>query len=244
MGVSGRDMLEAMAERVDDPEKLASFARRTMKKKKAELELALRGHMNPHQRLMLKTMLTHIDFLNEQISYLNIEVVKRLEPFQQDIELLDLIPGINQRTAEHILAEVGTNVASQFPSAPQLCSWVGLVPGHNESVGKRKSSKTRKGNKYLRSALTEIAHSQKGAQNYLGAQYRRIATRRGKKRAAVAVAHSILTIAYYVLTRKEKYKELGADYFERRQEDVIVKKTVRKLESLGYTVTLSTPQAS
>ncbi|MFC6229382.1 IS110 family transposase, partial [Paenibacillus allorhizosphaerae] len=128
MGVSSRDMMDAMIEGEEDPEKLAAFARRTLKKKKEELELALRGNMSAHQRIMLRTMLTHIDFLNEQIVELDIEVAKRLDPFQQDIERLDTIPGIARRTAEQILAEVGTDVGSRFPSAAHLSSWVGLVP--------------------------------------------------------------------------------------------------------------------
>jgi transposase len=244
MGVSGRDMLEAMIKGEDDPEKLASFARKSMKRKKEELELALRGNMNPHQRLMLKTMLTHVDFLNEQIANLDLEIAKRLGPYKEDLERLDTIPGIALRTAEQILAEIGTDISSRFPSAAHLCSWVGLVPGHNESAGKRKSSKTRKGNKYLRSALIEAAHSLKGFDNYLGAQYRRIAARKGKHRAAVAVAHSIMTIVYHLLTRKEEYRDLGAQYFEKRQQEAIVKQSVRKLESLGFSVTLTTPHAS
>jgi transposase len=244
MGLSSRDMMNAMIDGEDDPEKLASFARGVMKKKKEELELALRGYMSAHQRLMLKTMLTHIDFLNEQIIELDMEVAKRLAPFKEDLERLDTIPGIALRTAEQILAEIGTDIASRFPSAPHLCSWVGLVPGHNESAGKRKPSKTRKGNKYLRSALIEASHSLKGSDNYLGAQYRRIAARKGKHRAAVAVAHSIMTIAYHLLTRKEDYKDLGAQYFEKRQQEAIVKQSVRRLESLGFSVTLGTLNAS
>jgi transposase len=145
MGVSSRNMLEAKIDGETDPEKLAGFARRSLKRKKEELELALQGNMSVHQRLMLKTMLTHIDFLNEQITELDIEVAKRLDPFQQAIDRLDTIPGIARRTAEQILAEIGTDVGSRFPSAAHLCSWVGLVPGHNESAGKRKPSKTRKG---------------------------------------------------------------------------------------------------
>ena len=114
----------------------------------------------------------------------------------------------------------------------------GTVPGHNESAGKRKSSRTRKGNKYLRSALVEAAHSVKGSKNFLGAQYRRIAARKGKQRAAVAVAHSIMTIVFHLMTKKETYKELGADYFDKRRKEVIVKQSVRRLESLGFTVSL------
>ncbi|MFC3249805.1 IS110 family transposase [Paenibacillus sepulcri] len=244
MGVSSRDMMGAMIEGEEDPEKLAAFARRTLKKKKEELELALRGNMSAHQRIMLKTMLTHVDFLNEQILELDTEVAKRLDPFQQDIERLDTIPGIGQRTAEQILAEVGTDVGSRFPSAAHLCSWAGLVPGQNESAGKRKSSKTRKGNKYLRAALIEVAHSVCRSDNYLGAQYRRIAARKGRHRAAVAVAHSIMTIVYYVLTRKEDYKDLGSHYFEQRQQEAIVRQAVRKLENLGFQVALSNSEAS
>jgi transposase len=237
-------MLEAMIQGENDPEKLASFARRSLKRKKKDLELALRGNMSAHQRLMLKTMLTHIDFINEQIVEMDMEVAKRLDPFKQDLDRLDTIPGIAQRTAEQIMAEIGTDIRSRFPSAAHLCSWIGLVPGHNESAGKRKPSRTRKGNKYLRSALTEVAHSIRGSDNYLGAQYRRIAARKGKHRAAIAVAHSIMTIAYHLLTRGEDYRDLGANYFETRQQDIIVKQSVRKLENLGFTVTLSTPTAS
>ncbi len=121
--------------------------------------IALRGNMSAHQRLMLKAMLTHIDFLNEQIVDLDTEVAKRLDPFQEQLDRLETIPGIARRTAEQILAEIGTDVGARFPSAAHLCSWIGLVPRHNESAGKRKPSKTRKGNKYLRAALTEAAQS-------------------------------------------------------------------------------------
>jgi transposase len=244
MGLSSRDMIHAMINGEEDPEKLASFARGVMKKKKEELELALRGKMSAHQRLMLKTMLTHVDFLNEQITELDAEVAGRLDPFQEDIERLDTIPGIARRTAEQILAEIGTNVGSRFPSAAHLCSWIGLVPGLNESAGKRKPSRTRKGNKYLRSALLEASQSVCRSDNYLGALYRRIAARRGGRKAAVAVAHAIMKIAYHLLTRNEDYRDLGADYFEKRQQDVIVKQSVRKLESLGFTVTIAAPDAS
>ncbi|MBP1967908.1 IS110 family transposase [Paenibacillus aceris] len=244
MGLSSRDMISAMINGEEDPEKLASFARGVMKKKKDELELALQGKMSAHQRLMLKTMLTHVDFLNEQISELDNEVAGRLDPFQEDIERLDTIPGIARRTAEQILAEIGTNVGSRFPSSAHLCSWIGLVPGHNESAGKRKPSKTRKGNKYLRSALLEASQSVCRSDNYLGALYRRIAARKGGRKAAVAVAHAIMKIAYHLLTRNEDYRDLGADYFEKRQQDVIVKQSIRKLENLGFTVTISAPNAS
>jgi transposase len=244
MGVSARDMLNAIAEGEEDPEKLANFARRTMKKKKEELELALKGYINPHQRLMLKTILKHIDFLTEQIEMLDEEVAQRVSKYQEDIERLDSIPGIATRMAEQILSEIGTDIKKQFPSAAHMCSWAGLVPGHNESAGKRKSAKTKKGNKYLRSALTEAAHSVRGSKNYLGALYRRTASRKGKKRAGIVVAHAMLRISYYLLTRKEMYVDLGEDYFDKQKEQSIVRHSLRRLESLGYTVTLKEPEAS
>jgi transposase len=244
MGVSSQEMLRAIADGEDDPVKLASFARRTLKKKKDELELALRGYISPHQRMMLKTILTHIDFLTEQIEMLDQEVAQRVSSYQEDVDRLDSIPGIAKRMAEQILSEVGTNVKEQFPSAAHMCSWAGLVPGQNESAGKRKSSKTKKGNKYLRSALTEAAHSVRGSKNYLGALYRRTASRKGRKRAGIVVAHAILRISYYLLTRKEMYVDLGEDYFDKQRKQSIVRHSLRRLESLGYSVSLSESEAS
>ncbi len=244
MGVSARDMLNAIAEGEEDPQKLANFARRTMKKKKEELKIALKGYINSHQRLMLKTILKHIGFLTEQIEMLDQEVAERVSSHQDDVERLDSIPGIATRMAEQFLSEIGTDVKKQFPTAAHMCSWAGLVPGQNESAGKRKSAKTKKGNKYLRSALTEAAHSVRGSKNYLGALYRRTASRKGRKRAGIVVAHAMLRIAYYLLTRKEVYVDLGEGYFDKQREQSIVRHSLRRLESLGYTVSLHVPEAS
>jgi transposase len=239
MGVSSKDMLQAIANGEDDPEKLANFARRSMKKKKDDLILALNGYVNPHQRMMLKTILTHIDFLTEQIEKLDQEVAQRVSVYQENIERLDSIPGIATRMAEQILAEIGTDVEKQFKSAARLCSWAALVPGHNESAGKRKSTRGKKGNKYLKSALTEAAHSVGASKNYLGALYRRTAARKGRKRAGIVVAHAMLRISYYLLTRKEMYVDLGEDYFDKQKQASIVRNSVRRLENLGYTVNIS-----
>ncbi|NOU91982.1 IS110 family transposase [Paenibacillus sp. LMG 31456] len=239
MGVSSRDMLRAIADGEDDPEKLASFARRTLKRKKDELELALQGYVNPHQRLMIKTILIHIDFLTEQVEVLDQEVATRVESFHEDVERLDSIPGIATRMAEQILAKIGTDIKKQFPSAAHLCSWAGLVPGHNESAGKKKSAKTTNGNKYLKSALVEAAHSVATSKNFLGAMYRRTAARKGKKRAAINVAHAMLKIAFYLLTRKETYIDLGEDYHDKQKQQSIANYAVRRLESLGYSVTIA-----
>ncbi|MGF6950365.1 transposase [Neobacillus sp. B4I6] len=205
LGVSARDMLDAIADGEEDPEKLANFARRTMKKKKEELELALKGYINSHHSLMLKTILGHIDFLTEQINMLDQEVAARVGSHQEDIERLDSIPGIATRMAEQILSEIGTDVKKQFPTA---------------------------------------AHSVRGSKNYLGALYRRTASRKGKKRAGIAVAHAMLRISYYLLTRKEMYVDLGEDYFDKQRQQSIVRHSLRRLESLGYTVTLEEPKAS
>ena len=244
IGVSAKEMLRAIADGEEDPEVLLNFARRTMKKKKEDLKLALKGYISPHQRMMLKTILTHIDFLTEQIDTLDQEVAQRVSDFQEDIDRLDSIPGIAPRMAQQILSEIGTDVKNQFPSAAHICSWAGLVPGSNESAGKRNSSKTKKGNKYLRSALTEAAHSVRGSKNYLGALYRRTASRKGRKRAGIVVAHAILRISYYLLTRKEMYVDLGEDYFDKQKQQSIVRHSLRRLESLGYSVTLTELEVS
>jgi transposase len=244
MGVSSQNMLRAIAEGEEDPEILANYAVRSLKRKKNELVLALQGYISPHQRLMIKTILTHIDFLTEQVKTLDQEVAQRVSSYQEDVDRLDSIPGISTRVAEQMLAELGTDIKKQFPSAAYMCSWAGLVPGNNESAGKRKSTKTKKGNKYLKSALTEAAHSVKSSKNYLGALYRRTASRKGRKRAGIVVAHAILRISYYLLTRKEMYIDLGEDYFDKQREQSIVRHSLRRLESLGYIVSLSEPEAS
>lgn len=244
LGVSGRDMLRSLAEGNDDVEELSNLARGVMKKKKDELKLALQGYIQDHQRFMIKTILDHIDFLTDQVDKLDIEIEKRMEESQEDIERLDSIPGIGKKVAEQMIAELGTNIKEQFPTAPQMCSWAGLVPGNNQSAGKRKSSKIMNGNKYLKSSLIEAAHSVRGSKNYLGALYRRTASRKGKKRAGIVVAHAMLRISYYLLTRKEMYVDLGEDYFDKQKQQSIVRHSLRRLEELGYTVKLEEPSAS
>ena len=183
-----------------------------------ELQRALKGIIGPHQRMMLAAQLRHIEFLDEEIARLDQEVKERMLPFEEDLELLDTIPGVGRRTAEQIIAEIGTNMY-RFPSAHHLASWAGMAPGNNESAGKRKSGHTTRGNKKLRSSLIEAAHAvSRSKKTYLSAQYHRIAARRGKKRAAVAVGHSILVIVYHMLKRKVPYQDLGPDYFDKRRE--------------------------
>jgi transposase len=239
LGVSGRAMIESMINGVENSETLVELAKGRLKKKKKDLQRSLQGLIGPHQKLMLQTQLQHIDFLDEQIATLDEEVRVRMLPFEKDLELLDTIPGIGRRAAEQILAEIGTKVKEQFPSAAHLCSWAGMAPGNHESAGKRMSGRTRKGNKKLRSTLVEASRSAARTKNsFLSAQYHRIAARRGKNRAAVAVGHTILTIAYHILTRKQEYIELGADFYDKRRKDTVIKQTLKRLESLGVKVSI------
>jgi len=238
MGVSGRSMIEAIIEGVEDPEVLSKLARGRMKKKKEDLVRALQGLVGPHQKLLLSAQLQHIDFLDQQISQLDQEIERRMRPFEEELELLDTITGVGRRSAESILAEIGTDM-DRFPTDAHISSWAGIAPGNNESAGKRKSGRATKGNKHLRATLVEAARAAARTKNsYLSAQYHRIAARRGANRAAVAVAHTILVIAYHILKTRQPYRDLGADYFDRRRKDRTVKQAVKKLESLGYKVSL------
>ena len=240
LGKSGRAMIEAMIDGETDPEALSDLAKRKLKSKKADLKRALNGLMGPHQKLMLGAQLRHVDYLDEEIGRLDEEIKRRMLPFEEDLELLDTIPGVARRTAETILAEIGSNM-DQYPSAAHLCSWAGLCPGQNESAGKRLSGKTRKGNKKLRSTLVEAAKAAaRTKETYLSSQYHRIAARRGANRATVAVAHSILSMVYYILKRKRPYIELGPTYYEERKRDAIIKHSIKKLESLGVSITVNT----
>lgn len=238
VGVSGLAIIKAICEGKEDPKSLAQLAKGTLKNKHKELEKALRGLIGSHQRLLLTSQLKHIEFLDLQIEQISQEIGDRMGPFEQDLELIDSIPGIGKTTAENILAEIGTDM-SRFPTAAHLASWSGMAPGNNESAGKRKSGKTTDGNKYLRSSLVEAAHAASRCKNtYLAAQYRRIAARRGSKRAAVAVGHTILVMIYHILTTKQPYQELGANYFDNLRKNAIVKRAVKQLESLGYKICL------
>ncbi len=244
LGVSGRAMLEAIAAGETDPQVLAGLAKRRLRRKAAELAQALAGRVQPHHRLLLRELLDHLDYLKRAIERLSAEIEQRLQPYWAAVELLCSITGIQQRTAEVIIAELGTDL-SAWPSAKHLCSWAALCPGNDESAGKRRSGKTRKGNRWLRAALLQAAWAAirtKGS--YFGAQFRRIAKRRGEKRAAVAVAHSLLTVIYHVLPRGVFYEDLGAAYFDRREPGQVADYHRRRLEELGYEVRLAPKSAA
>lgn len=240
LGVSGREMLEQIIAGQDDPTRLAQLARGVLRKKIAELERALTGRIRDSHRLLLRLHLEHIDDLNNKISQLSGEIDRLLLPFdpEQAIERLDSIPGVNQTVAQVIVTELGLDM-SRFPTAAHAASWAGLAPGRHESAGRNRSSRIRQGNKHLKAALVQAAHAAgKRKDHYLGAQYRRLAARRGKQRAAIAVAHSILVIAYHMLQRGTEYIELGGDYFDKRNQQQTQQRLVKRLEQLGYTVTL------
>lgn len=238
LGVSGRSMIREMINGENNPEKLANLARSALKKRKTSLEQSLKGLIRHHQRLMLETQMNHIEFLESQISELDEEIKQRLNPLTEEIELLDTIPGIGRRTAEQLLAEIGHDM-TRFQSAAHLASWAGMAPGQNESAGKRRNTRTRDGNKYLRSALIESATScVRKKESYLKAKYQRLARRRGKKKAIVAIAHQLLIIIYHILTKKEQYKELGADYYDKQKIESKKQQAINSLEKLGYEIQL------
>jgi len=239
MGKSGREILAELVEGSTDAPALAQLARGKLREKIPQLERALVGNLGAHQRFLLAQQLAHIDFLDETIARVSQEVAERVRPFEEEIARLDTIPGIDRRGAEILVAEVGTD-PSRFPSADHLASWAGMVPGNNESAGKRRSGTTRKGDPWLRTFLVEAAYGAgRTKDTYLGAQYRRLAARRGKKKAAVAVGHSILVIAYHLLSRKADYQDLGPHYFDERDREAVKRRLVHRLEDLGYEVTVS-----
>ena len=237
-GVSAKAMLKAIIDDAGDPFVIAKLAKGKMKNKQKELEKALVGLVGKHQKMLLTTQLKHIEFMDQQIIELNQEIEERMHPFDEELALLETIPGVGRRTAEDIIAEIGVDM-DRFPTDAHLSSWAGMSPGNNESAGKRKSGKTTKGNKSLRTTLVISARSAVRTKNtYLSAQYRRIASRRGANRAAVAVGHTILVIAYHIIKKREPYKELGADYFDQRKKDMVVNNAVKRLMALGYKVTV------
>lgn len=243
LGMSGRDMLQAIIAGEENPKVLAELARRKLRAKIPELRSALHGRVTEHHRFMLKLLLDQVMQLEELIERLNQRIAATLPAsMKAALPRLVAVPGIAQRATENILAEIGTNM-EQFPTSGHLCSWVGMSPGNNESAGKRKSGRTTKGNQWLRATLVQVAWAASHAKDtYLAAQYRRLAGRRGKKRALVAVAHSILVIIYHLLKKPDAtYRDLGPAYLDQLQSKQLTNHLVRRLERLGYKVTLEPP---
>ncbi len=239
VGVSGRAILQAIVGGQENPVVLAELAQGRLRPKRAALERALSGRLADHQRFMLAEQLCHMDALEEMLERVSVEIARRLEPNNTAVELLDGIPGIGRRIAEILVAEIGSDM-SRFPTAAHLASWAGMCPGNNQSAGKRLDGKVRSSNRWLRTALVEAAQAVAQTRGtYLGAQFRRLMRRPGKQKAAMAVVHSILVIAWHMLTRSAEYQDLGPSYFEERDRQLVERSLVRRLEGLGYRVALT-----
>ncbi len=239
LGVSGRAMLEAIVAGESDPERLADLARGTLRRKRAALVEALAGRVRDHHRVLLRTLLAHVDHLDQAVAELGAEIDRRLAPYAAAVELLCTIPGVKRRAAEVVVAELGVDM-DRFASDRHLCSWAALCPGNDQSAGKRRSGRTRRGNRWLRTVLLQAAWAAiKVKGGYFGAQFRRIAKRRGEKRAAIAVAHSLLTVIYHVLKDGVVYRDLGADHFDRHSPERHARYHLRRLAELGFSVTLA-----
>ena len=243
LGVSGRDMLEALCAGQTDPVALAELARKRLREKIPALRLALHGRVTEHHRFLLRMHLDHLQHLQELIGRLSERIEVALAPFAEPMERLMTIPGINQRVAEILMAEIGTNM-NQFPTAAHLASWTGMCPGNHESAGKRRSGRAPKGNRWLRTGLVQAAWAASHTKNtYVAAQYRRLARRRGRKRALIALGHSLLGIVYHVLKRGTIYADLGPAYLDRLEPERLTRQLIKRLESLGHKVTLE-PKAA
>lgn len=238
LGASGRDMLRAMVAGEQDPKKLADLARRQLRAKMPELRLALEGHVTEHHRFVLGGLLDHLEYLESQIERFSRRIEEVSGPLAPAREAVASLPGFDQRSAETVLAEIGADM-SPFPSEHHLSSWAGVCPGNHESAGKRQRGTTTQGNKWLRTALVQAAWAAtRKKDSYFQAQYRRLAARRGKKRAIMAVAHSLLVVIYHMLKTGSTYRDLGGDYFDKLNKNRLVPYLVRRFKDLGFRVTL------
>jgi transposase len=238
LGVSGREMLEAIIAGQDDPEQLAQLARGRLKKKIPQLQQALEGRVRDHHRFLLDQYLDEWKDLGKRIARIEAEIDKRISPFEEAVALWQSIPGVDRVTACNLVAEIGADM-KPFPTDRHLASWSALCPGNHESAGKRLSGKTRDGNKWLRRSLCQAAWAATRQKNcYLSAQFKRLAARRGVKRAVMAVAHTMLIIGYHMLKTGRSYHELGGDYLERINKDQLQRYYVKRLQRLGLKVTV------
>jgi transposase len=235
-GVSGKEMINALLQANSTPEEIAELAKGRLRKKIPELVEALRGNVSDHHRYLIEMSLRHLESLGELIEDLDERIDKAMEPYREEQKLLMSITGVEKKSAESVIAEIGVDMG-QFPSEAHLASWAGVCPGNNESAGKRKSGKTTKGDTWLERTLIQAAYAASKAKNtYLKDKYHRIAARRGKKRAAVAIAHKILSFAYHILLYRVPYRELGEAYLDKLNKEVLEKRLVKRLELLGNKV--------
>jgi transposase len=241
LGKSGRAMLRALLRGERDPEKLADMSCGVLRKKIPQLKLAMEGHCTAHHCYLLGRLLSHLSYVENQVEQFSSHIARKLEELlpSASAERLDAIPGVNRTTIENVIAEIGVDMGV-FPDEHHLASWCGLCPGNEESAGKRLRTRTRKGNRWLRRSLAEAAWAAtRRKDSYLAAQYRRLAARRGKKRALVAVGHSLLVVIYHILKHNVEYQDLGPDYFARLEPERLRRYLVKRLQGLGFDVTLS-----
>jgi transposase len=245
LGKSGRAMLDALVNGTTDPEVLANLALGKLRPKIPALKEALEGRFDHLHAVWIGAILNHLDFLDQQITDLSEAIAEQIAPFEQAVELLCTIHGVQRRTAEVIIGEIGVDMTI-FPTAKQLASWAGQCPGNDKSAGKRRSGKTRDGSKWLDWALEEAAMAAiRTKDSYLAAQYARLKPRRGHKKALGAVKHSLICICWHMLSTGELYNDLGIDYFRKRDPERLTKRLITQLEALGHKVTLDQlPQAA
>lgn len=243
MGKSGRDILDALVGGERDPEVLADLARGRLRHKLPDLRLALDGRLRPHQTLLLQQILAHIDFLEQSLECLEAEIGERLAPFEKTTALLESLPVLLETAKAVVIAEIGVDM-SRFPTAAHLASWAGVCPGNRVSGGKRLNGKSNKGNVYLRAMLCQLAWviARSKTPSYLSVFYHRIARRRGKKRAIVALAHTLLVIIYHMIRENKPYQDLGPDYLVKQDSERLERRAVQRLEQLGFEVTLTRKQ--
>lgn len=244
LGKSARDMLDALVTGTRDPEVLAELARGRLRAKIPALERALAGRFSAHHGLIVASILSKLDFLDELIERLSAEIEVILVPFGPELALLTTITGVDRRAAESIIAEIGLDM-SRFGSSARLASWAGRCPGNHESAGKRKGGKAHTGSKWLAATLAEAAEAAgRSKGTYLGAQFQRLRGRIGHAKARKAVEHSILVAAYHILANKVPYNDLGADWFQKRRPEAHARRLARQIEALGYKVTIDPTQAA
>jgi transposase len=240
LGASGRCMLRALLQGERDAERLADLAKGRLRRKIPLLQEALEGRFSEHHVFMIRQALDHLQYLERQIEVFNGRIEEQLRPFltEEQLDRLDAVPGVDRRTIENVVAEIGSSMAA-FADADHLASWAGICPSNEESAGKRSRTRIAKGNRWLRRALTEAAWAaSRSKKTYLAAQYHRLAGRRGKKRALVAVAHSLLVIFYHMLKNPVEYRDLGGDYFDHLNPERLRRYLVKRLQGLGYEVTI------
>jgi transposase len=237
-GVSGRRMLKAIVQGLRDPGWMADYARGSLRRKRADLALALEGTFTPEQRWLLNRELHQLEWLEQQVELLEKEIERRLIPFAEVMARVSTLPGVDRTTAWTIVAELGPDL-SAFADASHLASWAGLCPGNHESGGKRLSGRTRKSNRYIKRAMCQAAWAASHTKNcFLAAFYRRLSIRKGANRAIVALAHHMVVVIYNLITRKEEYVEFGGDYYDRRNKPKVVARLLKRLQNLGYEIDL------